>query len=145
VDDQAPTSALKRRWFRFSLRGLLLVTVVAGLFSGWIAYQLNWVRQRNALTARHSEMVAVVSNRFPTTEEVEIGNRVAIGKPTCSTPGQLWLFGESAVPQITFHFFGTKGQTKPSESEMNEVQLARGLFPEAEIEWRLVKFPDPTR
>jgi hypothetical protein len=143
--DQAPTLVPNRRRFQFGLRGLLLATVVVALFSGWIAYQLNWIRQRHALMARHSKMVAVVSNRFPTTEEVEIGDRVAIGKPTCSTPGQLWLFGESAVPQITFHFLSTKGQTKPSDSEMNEVQLARRLFPEAEIEWRLLNFPDPTR
>ena len=42
-----PMIALNRRWFRFSLRTLFVVVTIAGLLAGWVAYQLNWIRQRN--------------------------------------------------------------------------------------------------
>jgi hypothetical protein len=37
-----------RRWFRFSLRTLFVVVTTVGVASGWVAYQLNWIRQRHA-------------------------------------------------------------------------------------------------
>ena len=36
-----------RRWFRFSLRTLFVVVTIACVFAGWIAYQLDWIRERH--------------------------------------------------------------------------------------------------
>ena len=33
-----------RRWFRFSLRTMLVVVTMLGC---WLGYQFNWIRQRN--------------------------------------------------------------------------------------------------
>jgi hypothetical protein len=44
----------KRRWFRFSLRTLFVVTTIIGVCAGWVLYQLNWIRQRHDFTARYS-------------------------------------------------------------------------------------------
>lgn len=38
----------KRRWFRFSLRTLLVVVFVASLPLTWVGYSLIWIRERNA-------------------------------------------------------------------------------------------------
>jgi hypothetical protein len=37
----------KRRWFRFSLRTLFVLVTVIGVAAGWLANQLNWIRQRH--------------------------------------------------------------------------------------------------
>jgi hypothetical protein len=42
------TSAPKRRWFRFSLRTLLVVVTVLGSVLGWVTWNLNWIRERHA-------------------------------------------------------------------------------------------------
>jgi hypothetical protein len=46
-----PMTAPRRRWFRFTfgLRTLfVLVTVLCVVPGGWVAYQLNWIRERHA-------------------------------------------------------------------------------------------------
>ena len=44
----------KRRWFRFSLRTLFVLMMVIGICASWVAYQLNWIRQRHEfVSARH--------------------------------------------------------------------------------------------
>ncbi|MGD9723226.1 MAG: hypothetical protein AB7O59_17975 [Pirellulales bacterium] len=67
-----------------------------------------------------------------------IGERVPFGRPSTIAPWQLWLFGEEAIPAIDFAFFVKEGQTAPTSREMAEVELCRRLFPEADIEWRLL-------
>jgi hypothetical protein len=37
----------KRHWFRFSLRTLFVLVTIFGVGAGWVAYQLNWVRERH--------------------------------------------------------------------------------------------------
>jgi hypothetical protein len=59
MDDQAPSSAPKRRWLRFalwtaatpqfSLRLLLLAMLCVGAI---LAYQLDWIRQRREFLQR---------------------------------------------------------------------------------------------
>ena len=39
----------KRRWFSFSLRTLFVVVTIIGVGAGWVAYQLNWIRERHRL------------------------------------------------------------------------------------------------
>jgi len=43
--------APQRRWFRFSLRTLFVVVTVVGLGLGWLAWNVNIVRQRMAMRA----------------------------------------------------------------------------------------------
>ncbi len=40
------TTAPNRRWFRFSLRTLFVVVTCLGCLLGWLAYNLNWIRER---------------------------------------------------------------------------------------------------
>jgi hypothetical protein len=50
----------KRRWFRFSLRTMFVVVTLFGVAAGWVAYQLNWIRQRHEfVSARHSGQFAI--------------------------------------------------------------------------------------
>lgn len=41
------TSSQMRLRPRFSLRTLFVLVTIAGICSGWVAYQLNWIRQRH--------------------------------------------------------------------------------------------------
>lgn len=43
------TPSPKRRWFRYSLRTLLVAVMVFGC---WLGYELNWIRQRHSVLAR---------------------------------------------------------------------------------------------
>jgi hypothetical protein len=40
------TTAPNRRWFCFSLRTLFVGMTVVGCLLGWLAYNLNWIRER---------------------------------------------------------------------------------------------------
>jgi hypothetical protein len=42
----------KRRWFRFGLRTLFVLVTIVGVCAGWVAYQLNWIRQRHEFLGR---------------------------------------------------------------------------------------------
>ena len=75
-----------RRWFRFSLRAIFVTLALAAIPLGWVAYQLDWIRQRHAFLER----AGVV--QYPP---------VAVDRPL---PWSLRLFGESqqfliGVPQ----------------------------------------------
>ena len=76
------TPAPKRRWFRFSLRTLLLLVVLIGIPLGWVGNRVNWIRQRRAFLQGPSASPNVSL------------------KPQVDTPGMLWLFGESSHPII---------------------------------------------
>jgi hypothetical protein len=65
------------RCFRFSLRTLFVTVALAAVPLGWVAYQLNWIRQRHAFLER----AGVV--QYPP---------VAVDRPL---PWSLRLFGES--------------------------------------------------
>jgi hypothetical protein len=43
----------KRRWLRFSLRTLFIA--IAVISAAWVAYQLNWIRERHAFLERFAE------------------------------------------------------------------------------------------
>jgi hypothetical protein len=93
----------RRRWFRFSLRTLFVVVTVLAIGLSWVAYQLNWIRERHkALGVDGSDPMAWV----------EIPSRRA--------PWSLRIFGEfgSAVI-VPFH--------------SSDRARLRSLFPEATI------------
>ena len=93
----------KRRWFRFSLRTLFVLVTIVGVAAGWVAYQLNWIRER------HKFVVQYGSVEFPGL------------KPNLNTglPWSLKLFGELPEYEVL----------APS----SQVQRAQELFPEAAI------------
>jgi hypothetical protein len=93
----------RRRWFSFSLRTLFVLVTLAALVVGWVAWSLNWIRQRREFV-----------HRF------ELDTGILTVDPVPSAPGLLWLFGEKGVQHILL----------PHESEYAEAQR---LFPEAQI------------
>jgi hypothetical protein len=109
----------KRRWFKFSLRTLL---VAVAIFPCWLAYEVHWIHQRHRV---------LTSGRFTT--ESPAGAPVAV-----QAPGLLWLFGEPGYESIWFTV--PKGEVRDdmelSPSEKAEFERVSRLFPEAEPgEW----------
>ena len=99
---------------RFSLRTLLIVVTV---FCCWIAYQLNWIRQRHE--ALSSEKIS-----FP---------------GQARAPALLWVLGERGYGEIAFRR-STKGRLMLEDDA--EFERIKRLFPEA-YTWTYYK-PSPT-
>ena len=58
----------------------------------FLAYHINWIRERHALIARHTAQANEIGQRIP----------IAIISPSPRDgPGLLWLFGERNVQQFT--------------------------------------------
>jgi hypothetical protein len=68
----------RRRWFRFSLRTMFVVVTVVAIF---VAYHVNWIRQRHEFL------------------KTEVATFPSQSRP--SAPGLLWMFGEKGVPNLT--------------------------------------------
>lgn len=43
-----PMTTPRRRWFQFSLATLFVGVTVVAISMAWVAYQLNWIRERRA-------------------------------------------------------------------------------------------------
>jgi len=96
----------KRRW-SFSLRTMFVVVTIVGPLSGWITYQLNWIRQRNG-------------------GQID-GSLWKLPDPSSNAPWPLWLFGD-------FGRDGISQTAEESESRQDmdaERERLRRLFPEA--------------
>jgi len=135
---------------RFSLKMLLLLVAVIGLFC---AYHANWICQRHAFLAEH----AVEGQQFYALRDrsdefgilfLDIG---AINR-TKHTFNLLWLFREPSCQIITLVL---KTDSEPpiisgddnwtwarQNDSTTKVDLAERLFPEAEI-WLAVFKPKP--
>src|ERR1700722_13013940 len=37
-----------RRWFRFSMRTMLILVAISAIPFGWVRYQLDWIRERHS-------------------------------------------------------------------------------------------------
>jgi hypothetical protein len=98
----------KRRWFRFSLRTLFVLVTVVGVVAGWVAYQLNWIRQRHIFFSKY--VIAWTSTSIPSDRPLQ--------------PWQLRLFGEKdkGIVNLTV--------------DNSRVAQARALFPELFITGR---------
>ena len=55
----------KRRWFRFSLRTLFVLVTIIGVGAGWVAHQLNWIRQRHEFLNRHPQVYFEADRKCP--------------------------------------------------------------------------------
>jgi hypothetical protein len=100
------TPTHKRRWFRFSLRWMMIMMALLGI---GIGYHLNWLDQRRAFLAREGVL--------DWTESYKNGNA---DRP--QSPGLLPLLGEKGV-----------GGLLVTDGSGQEVIEAEQLFPEADI------------
>jgi hypothetical protein len=105
----------KRRWFRFSLRGLFIVMTVLAVGP---AYQLNWIRQRrDALSGGRFSGDTVLADVNPLLPK------------TVSAPGWLWLYGEPGYVGITMSISERFPQDL-TPVEQAEFDRVLHLFPE---------------
>jgi hypothetical protein len=99
-DDATPL-----RRFRFGLRTLFLVVA---LVSAWLAYSMNWIRQRREAIATGTVLVYDDQLQDP-------GGRLL-------APGGLWLSGEKGYAY--------------ADIELGDEEVAK-LFPESKISYML--------
>lgn len=95
------------RRFRFGLRTLFVVVLIAAVPCGWVAYSLSWIRQRHELLGGGNSRIML---RY-------VGMR-----PYPDAPWGLWLLGEEGVGFILL---------RPEYRHIRE-RMQR-MFPEAEV------------
>jgi hypothetical protein len=113
----------QRRWLRFSLRTLLVVMTVLGV---WMGRQLSWVRERDALLsdvlARGDAWTDAIPARWQTPARLPFGWR---------------LFGAEPLATIWIQNRGfDKGETLVADEFLvgsDEARRLRAAFPEAYI------------
>ena len=121
----------RRRWFQFGLGTMFLVVT---LFAVWLAYEANWMRQRQAFIAAQES--SANDRSVPVSYEHTDSNTRA--------PGLLWVLGERG-------WYGVAVITAaPSQAELTlrdyvRLRTAKGLFPEANImAVHHTRYPDGT-
>jgi hypothetical protein len=113
----------RRRWYQFSLRAMfVLVTLVAA----FLAYQLNWIRQR------HRFLVFVDCNNHNQVLGEWIRPKTPANSKTLRAPRLLWLFGEPYQSQIVVSI-DNADPAAAGEDAQERMQTAKRLFPEATI------------
>jgi len=110
------TTAPKRRWFRFSLRGLLVVVTVLGCWLGW---EVSAVHQRRSMAQRFEAEGGFVE---VWTSDLEVQYGYEPGRGPKISGWRRWL-GDRAYNFITL----------PPSSTKPDFMRARALFPEADI------------
>ena len=99
----------RRRWYQVSIRGLLVLVALSAVVFAWVAYELEWKRQRQ-----------LVLNKYQN------------ASGDLKAPSLLWLFGTRGFERVGMKFEGFEMRAlKPAEKE--ELQRARQLFPEAQV------------
>ena len=119
------STSRQRRRFQFSLKTFLIIATVVGFAFGWVAYHLNWIRERQEILAR---------------ADVVTWNASSWRKPLLS----LRLFGRPVYSSIALQVVDRKRVSSPSGVEYVEIsndsltsahwqELTRiaTLFPEA--------------
>jgi len=111
--------APNRRWLRFSLRMLFVVVTVLAC---WLGYELNWVRERRAVTG--NPLVQVQDFHLSVWRDFKYGPRTSARthQQHPVAPWPLDLLGEPGYWIISL----PKGTTEQEASRI------RRLFPEAE-------------
>src|SRR5262245_5344012 len=125
---------------RFSLRTLFVLTAAASIPMGWVAYQLNWIRQRHAVLANvHTyeygewlELRNYLSSLGFKATSSDIPSGIVFGRtysvqalhwPTKTAPWSLRLFGESPSYDLWLGL-------NDSDPELARI---RALFPECQV------------
>jgi hypothetical protein len=109
----------RRRWFRFSLRTMLVLVTLVCVYLGWAG---NWIWQRHEFLRRFNP-------RIP--NEMRIGHHWDYTTDPNEAPFALWLLGEDGVTGMSMD-----GASKA------DFQLAAKLFPEANhAKWELPPQP----
>lgn len=108
MDDTPKT---RRRWFRFSLRTMMVLVSLVCIFCGYLGWAMNWKRQREAFL----ETKGTFGLMCRTFEDFK------------DAPYAIRLLGEGGYNYI---------YAKPGHLEE-----ARELFPEAEVFKDIINFP----
>jgi hypothetical protein len=115
---------LRRIWFRFSLRTLFVLVTLFGCAMGWVAYSLNWIRQRREFCARPDVEALVVADG-----------------DYSQAPAFLWLFGEKGrgiiriiIDLPVWPEAVVPADRKRTVEEQTLLDHAKNLFPEAEVQ-----------
>ena len=111
--------APKRRWFRFSLRGLLVVVTAAAMLCGWAVLQLNWIGERR----RALDWLEASTDSWYAPSLVG-------ARRQASAPWSLRPFGERAIVGIGID----REQFIAGRVPYSQMELQR-LFPEARVDW----------
>ena len=130
MEKQVATSAPKRRWFRFSLRGLLVIVTVFGCWLGW---QISAIHLRRSTAERieaEGGFVEVWVKPEPIQGNGELGLTYGGGERVLGPEREpeipewrRWL-DDQAFNQITL----------PSGWTESDLVRARALFPEARVD-----------
>ena len=96
----------------FRLRTALLAVIVLSVPLAWVAYSLNWIRERHVALAYFSELELYFLGEPPYDE------------PPARAPGLLWVFGE---PPLCYAFW----RAGPVHPGMVPAEEWERLFPEA--------------
>ena len=94
--------------------------VVVTVLAAFLAYHVNWIRQRHRLLAE--EALRHETARWPFEEEYD-GQRA---------PGLLWLFGERGLKSVELMIDGQE-EGRLTERDLVRLDQAASLFPEADI------------
>ena len=96
------TTQPRRRWFRlaFGLRTLFVVVTLVAVPLGWLAYSMNWIRQRSHFNAI-----------------------IRYERASSPVPGGLWLFGERAAASVMLRSNATEADRAVAENLFPEAEI----------------------
>jgi hypothetical protein len=98
----------KRPWFQFSLRSLMIFTMVVAVACGWVGWQAKVVRDRK------SELNRAVNMRLIGIDSDDQAKAI---------PWVRRLFGDVSVNSISM----------PPDTTIDELKRLRALFPESRV------------
>jgi hypothetical protein len=105
---KADSPKLKRPWFQFSLRSLMIFTMVVAVACGWVGWQAKIVRDRK------SELNRAVNMRLIGIDSDDRAKEI---------PWMRRLFGDVSVNSISM----------PPDTTIDELDRLRALFPESRV------------
>jgi hypothetical protein len=101
-----------RRWFRFSLKTVLVVMTLASIALAWARFSLDWIHERQ--TAEFADFG---------------GDQFVDASKLPRAPGGLWLFGEKGRGQVVCR-------------NASDLERYSRLFPEAKVTDDRIRYYD---
>ncbi|HEY1600487.1 MAG TPA: hypothetical protein VGG64_12850 [Pirellulales bacterium] len=126
MSESPPT---RDRGYQFGLGTMSVVVTVVATF---LAYHVNWIRQRHAFLTEEGDRFA----RIPV-EEFALASAF-ISPQRMPAPGMLWLFSEDGLEYLSV-IVEAASRTELTSEDLNRQALATRLFPEAEIGFYFVR------